>query len=167
MLHFISWKVYGISLLVGLLFFYGYVGYKNFRLLRILVRRLWVAARKEGPEGKKREEEAPKRGEEKAPKSAGPVAVLLAVLLPMAGWTQTADGAAGINQANSMIRSYFDPAVNLMYAAGALAGIYGGYKVYRSMSTKDHEADQKAGAWLGACIFLVLVATVLKSFFGI
>jgi hypothetical protein len=180
MLHFISWKMYGISLLMGLLFFYGYIGYKNFRLLQILLRRLWAAARKEGPEPKKKggeapqqepvlknETPAPKIGEEKGSKTAGPVAILLALLLPAAGWAQTADGAAGINQANSMIRSFFDPAVNLMYAAGALAGIYGGYKVYRAMSTKEHDADQKAAAWVTACIFLVLVATVLKSFFGI
>jgi hypothetical protein len=180
MLHFISWKMYGISLLVGLLFFYGYVGYKNLRLLRILLRRLWAAARKEGPEPKKKggeapqqetalknETQAPPKGEEKGSKTAGPVALLLALLLPAAGWAQTADGAAGINQANSMIRSYFDPAVNLMYAAGALAGIYGGYKVYKSMSGKEHDAEHKAAAWFAGCIFLVLVATVLKSFFGI
>jgi hypothetical protein len=66
-----------------------------------------------------------------------------------------------------MIRSYFDPAVNLMYAAGALAGIYGGYKVYKSMSDKHGDGESNAAKWFAGCIFLVLVATVLKSFFGI
>lgn len=183
MLQFISWKMYGISLIVGLVFFYGYVGYKNFRLFTRLAGRLWAAANKGGrglekkeaeperepPELEQKEgEEPPKRGKQGAGGWKGIKALVLpALLLPGAVWAQTADGAAGINQANSMVRSYFDPAVNLMYAAGALAGIVGGYKVYRAMNHKDHDADNRAMAWFAGCIFLVLVATVLKSFFGI
>jgi hypothetical protein len=35
------------------------------------------------------------------------------------------DGNSGINQANSMVRSYFDTGVNLMYAIGAIFGLIG------------------------------------------
>ena len=83
------------------------------------------------------------------------------------GWAQTADGGTGIDQANTLVRSYFDPATNLMYAVGAILGIVGGVKVYQKMSEGDHDAWKKASAWFGSCIFLVVVATVLKAFFGL
>jgi len=87
------------------------------------------------------------------------------------GWlgsqAQTADGATGIDQANTMVRSYFDPAVNLMYAVGAVLGIAGAVRVYKKWSRHDHDTEATAIAWFGSCIFLVVVATVLKSFFGL
>lgn len=39
------------------------------------------------------------------------------------------DGAAGINEADSQVRSYFEPGTNLMYAIGAVVGLIGGVKV--------------------------------------
>jgi len=31
----------------------------------------------------------------------------------------------------------------------------------------DHDTGKVAAAWFGSCVFLVVVATVLKSFFGL
>ena len=80
---------------------------------------------------------------------------------------QTADGNAGINQANTFVRSYFDSGVNLVYAIGALVGLIGAIKVYQKWNHGDHDTGKVAAAWFGSCIFLVIVAMVLKSFFGI
>jgi hypothetical protein len=77
------------------------------------------------------------------------------------------DGNAGINQANTMMRSYFTTATNLMYAIGAIMGLFGGIKVYRMITEGRHESWQALAAWFGGCIFLVLVATVIQSFFGL
>jgi hypothetical protein len=77
------------------------------------------------------------------------------------------DGNAGINQANTMVRSYFDTGVNLMYAVGAVVGLIGAVKVYGKWSHGDHDTGKTAAAWLGSCIFLVVVATLLRSFFGL
>ena len=44
------------------------------------------------------------------------------------------NGIAGINEATSMVSSYFDPGTKLIYA-------------------------------IGACIFLIVAATILRSFF--
>lgn len=41
------------------------------------------------------------------------------------------DGNAGINEANTQVRSYFDSGTNLMYAIGALLGLIGAVKVYQ------------------------------------
>ena len=39
------------------------------------------------------------------------------------------DGNAGIDEATTMVKSYFDSGANLMYAVGALLGLIGGVKV--------------------------------------
>ena len=77
------------------------------------------------------------------------------------------DGNEGINQATDMVKSYFDSGANLMYAAGALLGLIGGVKVYQKWNHGDHDTGKVAAAWFGSCIFLVVVATVIKSFFGL
>lgn len=77
------------------------------------------------------------------------------------------DGNAGINEANMKVRSYFDTGTNLMYAIGAVLGLIGAVKVYQKWNGGDPDTGRVAAAWFGSCIFLVVVATVLKSFFGV
>jgi len=77
------------------------------------------------------------------------------------------DGNAGINQANSQVRSYFASGTSLMYAVGAIVGLIGAIKVYQKWNSGDHDTGKVAAAWFGSCVFLVIVATVLKSFFGV
>ena len=77
------------------------------------------------------------------------------------------DGNAGINQANTMVRSYFATGVQLMYAIGAILGLIGAIRVYQKWSHGDHDTGKVAASWFGACIFLVVVATLIQSFFGL
>jgi Domain of unknown function (DUF4134) len=93
--------------------------------------------------------------------------VFMSILMIESASAQTADGNAGINQANTFVRSYFDSGVNLVYAIGALVGLIGAVKVYQKWNHGDHDTGKVAAAWFGSCIFLVIVATVLKSFFGL
>jgi hypothetical protein len=92
-----------------------------------------------------------------------------ALLIAMGGnaVAQTADGAAGISQATSTIAGYFDAGCNLVYAIGAIVGLIGAIKVYQKWNHGDHDTSKVAAAWFGSCIFLVIVATVLKAFFGV
>ena len=75
------------------------------------------------------------------------------------------DGSAGILKATSMVTSYFDPAVKLIYATGAIVGLIGSIKVYNKFSSGDPDTGKVAGRWFGACVFLIVAGTVLKSFF--
>jgi uncharacterized protein YebE (UPF0316 family) len=75
------------------------------------------------------------------------------------------DGSAGITEATSMVTSYFDPITNLIYAIGAVVGLIGGIKVYSKFSSGDPDTGKTAAAWFGACIFLIVSATILRSFF--
>lgn len=77
------------------------------------------------------------------------------------------DGNAGINEATMRVRSYFATGTNLMYAIGAVLGLVGAIKVYQKWNSGDPDTGKVAAAWFGSCVFLVIVATVLRSFFGI
>jgi hypothetical protein len=76
-------------------------------------------------------------------------------------------GAAGINEANTQVRSYFTAGTNLMYAIGAIVGLIGAVKVYQKWNSGDQDTSKVAAAWFGSCIFLVVVSTIIKSFFGV
>ncbi|WP_159518467.1 DUF4134 domain-containing protein [Sunxiuqinia indica] len=75
------------------------------------------------------------------------------------------DGSAGITEATQMVTSYFDPATKLIYAIGAVVGLIGGVKVYQKFSSGDPDTSKVAASWFGACIFLIVAATILRSFF--
>ena len=78
------------------------------------------------------------------------------------------DGNQGISQANTMIRGYFDTGSQLMYAIGAILALVGAVRVYREWSSEHQQEAYKAAAgWFGACIFLVVVTTIIRSFFGL
>jgi hypothetical protein len=75
------------------------------------------------------------------------------------------DGSAGINEATKLVTGYFDPATKLIYAIGAVVGLIGGVKVYGKFSSGDPDTSKTAASWFGACVFLIVAATILRSFF--
>lgn len=87
------------------------------------------------------------------------------ILLSGIGAFAQGDGAAGINEATQMVTSYFEPAVQLIYAIGAVVGLIGGVKVYNKFSSGDPDTSKTAASWFGACIFLIVSATILQAFF--
>ena len=141
MLTMVSWGQFIRFLLLGLFLYYGYVIWKF---------GLW----KEWRPGKWRK--------------PGKFGVLLgvAMLVSAIAMAQTADGNAGINQANTMVRSYFDTAVNLMYAVAGIMGLIGAVEVFFKMH-RGQDAGRSVAIWFGGCLFLALVAYVIKSFFGL
>lgn len=90
---------------------------------------------------------------------------VLCLTLTVTAFSQ--DGTAGIEEANNLVREYFDVGIDLMYAIGAILGLIGGIRVYQKWSAGQPDTGQTAAAWFGSCIFLVIVATVLRSFFGL
>jgi len=91
--------------------------------------------------------------------------VATATILGMVAKAQ--DGATGLDQATTTVKGYFDSGAKLMYAVCGLVALIGAVHVYSKWSKGDHDTKQVAGAWLGACIFLVTVTIVIKSFFGL
>lgn len=96
------------------------------------------------------------------------ILLLPALLCCALAHAQTADGINGISQANSMIRSYFEIGVQLMYAISAIIALYGAVRVFKHWNAgHEQEAYRAAAGWFGSCIFIVLVAMVVKNFFGL
>ena len=93
------------------------------------------------------------------------IAVMVYVLSTLVADAQ--DGNAGINEATMRVRGYFMTGTSLMYAIGAVLGLVGAVKVYQKWNSGDPDTGKVASAWFGSCVFLVIVATVLQSFFGI
>ena len=94
------------------------------------------------------------------------IMMLLFLLMATAmGAYAQGNGIAGINEATKMVTSYFDPGTKLIYAVGAVVGLIGGIKVYNKFSSGDPDTSKTAASWFGACIFLIVAATILRSFF--
>jgi hypothetical protein len=74
-------------------------------------------------------------------------------------------GVAGITQATTELKTYFEPASNLILAIGAIVGLIGGVRCYIKWNTGDQDVMKSVMGWGGACIFLVVVALVIRAFF--
>lgn len=75
------------------------------------------------------------------------------------------NGEAGINAAETQVRGYFDVGTKLMTTIGAVTGIIGAIKVYSKWNQGDPDTTKVAASWFGSCVFLVVVAQVLRGFF--
>ena len=91
--------------------------------------------------------------------------MMLLLMTATIGAYAQGNGIAGINEATKMVASYFDPGTKLIYAVGAVVGLIGGIKVYNKFSSGDPDTSKTAASWFGACIFLIVAATILRSFF--
>lgn len=95
------------------------------------------------------------------------VGLLALLFLMISVYAYCQDGNAGIEAANTQVRSYFKTGIKLMYAVGALVGLIGAVKVYQKWNGGDPDTSKVAAAWFGSCIFLVVVATIISAFFGV
>ena len=93
------------------------------------------------------------------------ITMLLLMAITAVGAYAQGNGMAGINEATKMVTSYFDPGTKLIYAIGAVVVLIGGIKVYNKFSSGDPDTSKTAASWFGACIFLIVAATILRSFF--
>ena len=91
--------------------------------------------------------------------------MMLLLMTATIGTYAQGNGIAGINEATKMVTSYFNPGTKLIYAVGAVVGLIGGIKVYNKFSSGDPDTSKTAASWFGACIFLIVAATILRSFF--
>ncbi|SIN77865.1 protein of unknown function [Chitinophaga niabensis] len=93
--------------------------------------------------------------------------MLTVVLVLITIAVEAQNGKAGIEEADKAVRGYFKSGTSLMYAIGAVLGLIGAVKVYTKWNGGDQDTSKVAAAWFGSCIFLVIVATVIESFFGV
>ena len=93
---------------------------------------------------------------------------ILALALALYEIGRAQDGNVGIEQANTMIRGYYTSATDLLYAVAGVLGLIGAVRVYREWNQGHQDQAYRAAAgWFGSMIFVVLVSTVIRSFFGL
>jgi succinate dehydrogenase/fumarate reductase cytochrome b subunit len=99
----------------------------------------------------------------------GKFLTILALFTVNAALVKAQDGNAAISQADGMMRQYFQTGTTLMYSISAVIALIGAIRVYRVWNADEGhgQAYKAAAAWFGSCIFIVLVATVIRSFFGL
>jgi len=68
----------------------------------------------------------------------------VALLMATSSAFAQGNGMAGINEATSLVGSYFDPLTKLVYAIGAVCGLIGGIKVYQKFSSGDPDTSKVA-----------------------
>ena len=86
-------------------------------------------------------------------------------LLATTGAIAQGNESGGITKAPNRVAAYFDPGDEVIYDIGAVVGLIGGVKVYSKFSSGDPDTSKTAASWFGACIFLIVAATILRSFF--
>ncbi len=89
-----------------------------------------------------------------------------AALFILGVYNSLAQSSAGIDQATSEVSSYVDPVANLIIAIGAVVGLIGGVRVYIKWQSGDQDTQKAIMGWFGACLFLILVGVVIRSFFS-
>lgn len=84
------------------------------------------------------------------------------------GLAHAQDGNTGIEQANTMIRGFFTSSTDLLYAIAGIMGLIGAVKVYREFQQGHQDQAYRAAlGWFAGMLFVVLVSTVIRSFFGL
>lgn len=76
-------------------------------------------------------------------------------------------GSGAISSATSEIEGYVEPVGQLIQAIGAVVGIVGGVRIYNKWNNGDQDVNKELIGWGGACIFLIMVPTVITAFFGL
>lgn len=73
---------------------------------------------------------------------------------------------AGIDGAASQVKGIFANVSNLVIMIGGVVGLVGGIRVYTKWQAGDNDLQKSVVGWIGACVFLLLTGTVLKTMFG-
>ena len=72
----------------------------------------------------------------------------------------------GLSSAETTVRNAFTYAGPLVLAIGGVVGLVGGIRVYIKWQNGDQDINKHIVGWVGSCIFLLLVGTILTSFFS-
>jgi uncharacterized membrane protein YeaQ/YmgE (transglycosylase-associated protein family) len=75
------------------------------------------------------------------------------------------DVTKALNSLTSGVTNIFEAATKVMYAVAAIAGIIGAIILYQKWNSGDPNTGKLVGAWIGAAVFLGLVATFLRTMF--
>ena len=91
---------------------------------------------------------------------------ITAVAFLMVSVVANAQLGVGIDGAASQVKGIFSNVSNLILMIGGVVGLVGGIRVYTKWQSGDNDVQKSVVGWLGACVFLLLSGTVLKTMYG-
>jgi len=75
--------------------------------------------------------------------------------------------AKGIDDATKTMKGFWAPLKNLVMIIGGIAGLVGGLRIYNKWSNGDPDINKELLFWGGACLFLILLPSILSAMFGV
>lgn len=76
-----------------------------------------------------------------------------------------ADGADALDSLTSDLENYIDPVTKVVYIVAAVVGLVGALRVYSNWQGGKENVMASATGWLGACLFLLVANTVVRTMF--
>lgn len=90
----------------------------------------------------------------------------LLLLLVVASGSVNAQIGVGVDAAANEVKGIFTNVSNLILMIGGVVGLVGGIRVFSKWQNGDNDVQKQLVGWMGACVFLLLTGTVLKTMFG-
>ncbi|MEN0053595.1 MAG: DUF4134 family protein [Mucilaginibacter sp.] len=81
-----------------------------------------------------------------------------------------AQGPPGLEEfgdATRMVKSQYHALTYTASILGAIFGLVGGLRVYNNWQSGKHHIDAQVMGWLGAFIFLQLIAVIMGGIYGV
>ncbi|WP_121812964.1 DUF4134 family protein [Mucilaginibacter kameinonensis] len=80
---------------------------------------------------------------------------------------QEPPGIQEFGDATRMVKSQYHALTATASILGAIFGLVGGLRVYNNWQSGKHHIDAQVMGWLGAFIFLQLIAVIIGGIYGI
>ena len=90
----------------------------------------------------------------------------VAALLLITGIVQAQNIGTGIDAAAGEVKGVFANVSNLVLMIGGVVGLVGGIRVFVRWQNGERDIQKEVVGWMGACVFLLLAGTALKTMFG-
>lgn len=78
-----------------------------------------------------------------------------------------APGIQEFGDATRMVKSQYHALTYTASILGAIFGLVGGLRVYNNWQSGKHHIDAQVMGWLGAFIFLQLIAVIMGAMYGV
>ncbi|QJD98561.1 DUF4134 domain-containing protein (plasmid) [Mucilaginibacter robiniae] len=76
-------------------------------------------------------------------------------------------GIQEFGDATRMVKSQYHALTYTASILGAIFGLVGGLRVYNNWQSGKHHIDAQVMGWLGAFIFLQLIAVIMGAMYGV
>lgn len=93
--------------------------------------------------------------------------IALFYLVKLSVYAQEPPGIQEFGDATRMVKDDYHAMTYVVAAVGAIFGLVGGVRIYNNWQSGKHHIDAQVMGWLGAFIFLQLIAVIIGALYGV